>query len=77
MRQLPKVVRLSTSLGELRLCHGVAEDDMAKVWPGTESTNIRRSEALDQWLSELQPPRFVINGLRTFGLDRFRQMLLD
>ena len=62
LRQLPKVVRLSTSLGELRLCHGVAEDDMAKVWPGTESTNIRRSEALDQWLSEPQPPRFVING---------------
>ena len=59
---LPKVVHLNTAAGQLRLCHGIAEDDMAKVWPGTESTSIRRSEALDQWLSESCPPQFVING---------------
>ena len=59
---LPKVVRLDTLGGELRLCHGVAEDDMAKVWPGTEATAIRRSEELDGWLAEPNGPAFVING---------------
>jgi predicted phosphodiesterase len=59
---LPKVVCLETAAGELRLCHGVAEDDMAKVWPGTEETPIRRSEQLDDWLAEGRCPAFVING---------------
>ena len=59
---LPKVVCVETLAGELRLCHGVAEDDMAKVWPGTEATTIRRSEELDEWLAEPNGPAFVING---------------
>lgn len=62
LSRLPKVVRLETLGGELRLCHGVAEDDMAKVWPGTEATPIRRSEELDEWLAESTGPSFVING---------------
>ena len=62
LKTLPKVIRLNTACGELRLCHGVGDDDMAKVWPGTETTAIRRSEALDAWLAESESPRFVING---------------
>tara|TARA_B100000900_G_scaffold392464_1_gene387969 strand:- start:723 stop:1463 length:741 start_codon:yes stop_codon:yes gene_type:complete len=62
LSRLPKIVRLETLGGELRLCHGVAEDDMAKVWPGTEATPIRRSEELDEWLAEPKGPSFVING---------------
>lgn len=62
LNSLPKVVRLETAGGELRLCHGVAEDDMAKVWPGTETTAIRRSDLLDDWLAEPRAPAFVVNG---------------
>ena len=62
LSELPKVVRLNTAAGELRLCHGVADDDMAKVWPGTKATAIRRSEALDEWLAEPSCPAFVVNG---------------
>ena len=62
LKSLPKVIRLNTACGELRLCHGVGDDDMAKVWPGTETTAIRRSELLDAWLVESESPRFVING---------------
>jgi predicted phosphodiesterase len=62
LKSLPKVIRLNTACGELRLCHGVGDDDMAKVWPGTETTAIRRSEVLDAWLAESGSPRFVING---------------
>ena len=59
---LPSVVSLRTAGGELRLCHGVADDDMAKVWPGTERSPIRRSDKLDEWLAESTPPTFVVNG---------------
>ena len=62
LQSLPRVVRLETAGGELRLCHGMADDDMAKVWPGTETTATRRSEVLDQWLSEPHAPTFVVNG---------------
>ena len=62
LKSLPKVIRLNTACGELRLCHGVGDDDMAKVWPGTETTAIRRSEVLDAWLAESESPGFVING---------------
>lgn len=62
LASLPKVLQLQTLGGELRLCHGVAENDMAKVWPGTEHTAIKRSPELDVWLDEDQPPAFVVNG---------------
>ena len=42
----------------VRLCHGVAEDDM-EFWAGTETTAIRRSDALDAWLAS--PGRKVCN----------------
>ena len=61
LESLPKVICLNTTGGELRLCHGVAEDDMA-AFGRTETTAIRRSDALDAWLAEAGSPRFVING---------------
>ena len=60
---LPKTLSVSTSCGELLLCHGVLDDDLAKVWPGTATTDVERSLSLDQLLSQrLTAPRFMVNG---------------
>ncbi len=60
---LPKTLRIPTIDGELLLCHGVIEDDLAKIWPGTATTDPKRSTALDEMLSQsINVPRFVING---------------
>ncbi len=60
---LPQTLSLRTPLGELLLCHGVIDDDLAKVWPGTPATEAKRSLPLDQLLSQpYAVPRFVVNG---------------
>ena len=38
------------------------EDDLAKIWPGSERSTSRCSASLDALLEEASPPRFVING---------------
>lgn len=63
LHELPKTLSVQTRAGELLLCHGVMEDDLAKVWPGTTTTEIKRSLLLDQLLSQpTDVPRFVVNG---------------
>lgn len=62
IESLPKVRTLATDAGELMLCHGVLEDDLAKIWPGSERSASRCSASLDALLQEANPPRFVING---------------
>ena len=63
LSHLPKSVSLPTPSGELLLCHGVIDDDLAKVWPGTAATEIERSLPLDQLLAQVViTPRFIVNG---------------
>ena len=62
IQSLPKMRTLETSAGPLVLCHGVLEDDLAKIWPGSERSSSRCSASLDALLQEANPPRFVING---------------
>ena len=62
IESLPKMRTLETSAGPLVLCHGVLEDDLAKIWPGSERSSSRCSASLDALLQEANPPRFVING---------------
>ena len=62
IESLPKMRTLETSAGPLVLCHGVLEDDLAKIWPGSERSTSRCSASLDALLQEANPPRFVING---------------
>ena len=58
---LPVEVFVRTISGNLLLCHGIARNDLRKVWPGTERMGIERSKELDQLISEGRY-RFLING---------------
>ena len=59
---LPRTRTINTASGELILCHGVLDNDLAKIWPGSESTSCRRSLELDLLLQQHQPPCFFVNG---------------
>lgn len=58
---LPRLRTLNTVAGPLLLCHGVVENDLAKVWPGTERSPIERSTEMDD-LVAASTHRFVVNG---------------
>lgn len=62
MEGLPKTLTLQTCSGSLILCHGMLEDDLAKIWPGSENTASKCSESLDTLLEQSNPPRYIING---------------
>ncbi len=58
---LPATIEIETARGHLMLCHGVARNDMRKVWPGTERLEAKRSPELDALLHEGHY-RFLIQG---------------
>jgi predicted phosphodiesterase len=58
---LPSTQTFETPLGAALLCHGVGENDMRKVWPGSARMPIERSPELDS-LIEVDDTRFVFNG---------------
>ncbi len=61
LSNLPTQVRLETVNGALLLCHGVADNDLKKVWPGTERMDIERSSELDEIINDGYY-RYLING---------------
>jgi predicted phosphodiesterase len=61
IKTLPRTVELQTVAGRLLLCHGVARNDLGKVWPGTPRSRIERDSRLDELLAEGHF-RFVVNG---------------
>ena len=63
LQNLPKTLTVKTHHGDLLLCHGVIDDDLAKVWPGTATTEAKRSVPLDELLARPNAEtRFVVNG---------------
>ena len=58
---LPTTVEIDTVAGTLLLCHGVGDNDLRKVWPGTERMPIERSTELDALVAEKRT-RFLVNG---------------
>lgn len=62
LSSLPQTHRIDTVDGELLLCHGILDDDLAKIWPGSEKSASRCSASLDKLLQQDAPPRFLING---------------
>ncbi|MBT5684069.1 MAG: metallophosphoesterase family protein [Gammaproteobacteria bacterium] len=61
LASLPSQVTLDTIKGKLLLCHGIADDDLRKVWPGTEKMAIERSHLLDNIILEGEF-KYLING---------------
>jgi predicted phosphodiesterase len=61
LRSLQPTRTLCTSRGELLLCHGVLENDLRKVWPGSERMPAARSAELDSVIDEGRFA-FVVNG---------------
>lgn len=58
---LPKQTSISTTGGDLMLCHGIGDDDLRKVWPGTDRMGVERSRKLDQIIDDANY-RYIING---------------
>ena len=58
---LPTQVQLMTTGGPLLLCHGVLDNDLGKVWPGSERMPPERSPGLDRLIEQNQF-RLLING---------------
>jgi len=76
LNSLPSQVTLDTIRGKLLLCHGVADDDLRKVWPGTEKMAIERSHLLDKIILEGEY-QYLINGHMHFRtLIHFEEMTL-
>jgi putative phosphoesterase len=61
LEALPRVVSLETLAGALLLCHGVLDNDLAKVWPGTQRSPIERSSEMDDLLAS-GGHQILING---------------
>ena len=59
--QLPKQIAIETIAGSLLLCHGIGDNDLRKVWPGTERMPIERSIELDAIIAT-DNHRFIVNG---------------
>jgi predicted phosphodiesterase len=70
LESLPRWRRIETVAGAVLLCHGILDHDLARVWPGRDPSEIRRSRALDDLLEE-SDYRFLINGHMHF------RMLMD
>ena len=76
LTSLPNQVTLDTIRGTLLLCHGVADDDLRKVWPGTERMGIERSHLLDKIILEGKF-QYLINGHMHFRtLIHFEELTL-
>jgi predicted phosphodiesterase len=58
---LPVTCSIDTLLGPALLCHGVSNNDLRKVWPGSPRMPIERSHELDALIAE-QQFQFVFNG---------------
>jgi predicted phosphodiesterase len=76
LASLPSTQTFETPLGAALLCHGVGENDMRKVWPGSARMPIERSPELDS-LIEAGETRLVLNGhLHYRVIVNFEQMTL-
>ena len=58
---LPPTISIDTPHGRALLCHGVSNNDLRKVWPGSPRMPIERSHELDALIAEGQF-QFVFNG---------------
>lgn len=76
LHELPVQTTLDTLLGPLLLCHGMADNDLQKIWPGTERMPIERCSRLDRIIAQ-DHVRFIVNGhVHYRTLIHFNNLLL-
>lgn len=61
LSNLPATIVVPTVIGDVLLCHGVARNDLRKVWPGTTRMALERSHELDGIIAA-GTTRLVLNG---------------
>ncbi len=61
LARLPATRKLRTTVGDVLLCHGVADNDLRKVWPGSPRMPAERSPELDSIIAD-GDTRLVLNG---------------
>jgi len=73
---LPAQITLATPRGNLLLCHGVGDDDLQKVWPGTERMPVERSARLDEIIAQAQTSIMVNGHVHYRTMIHFESMVL-
>ena len=76
LKKLP--TQATIDLGEIRIlvCHGVGDNDLEKIWPGTDRLKALKSELLDKIISSKRY-NYMINGHIHFRtMIHFRKMTL-
>ena len=61
LTSLPTQINVATTVGPLLLCHGMLDNDLAKVWPGSERMPPERSSGLDKLIQQ-GSHRLLVNG---------------
>lgn len=61
LQALPPQRQIPTSSGTLLLCHGVGNNDLQKVWPGTARMPVEQSTQLDQFIAN-PDLHLMVNG---------------
>mgnify|MGYP001992479178 CR=1 FL=1 len=61
LESLAGIEDIETIAGRVMLCHGVGENDLAKVWPGSERMPPERSRRLDGMIDSSNY-RYLFNG---------------
>jgi len=76
LQQLPRQIEIDTPLGKLLLCHGVANNDLQKIWPGTERMPVERSSILDELIAKQQHALMVNGHMHYRTLIHFQDLTL-
>ena len=74
--KLPQQIRVPTQMGDLLLCHGVGDNDLQKIWPGTQRMPAERSAKLDRIIED-DATQIMVNGhVHYRTLIHFEKLLL-
>lgn len=76
LNNLPQTRTLATQFGRVRLCHGIQDNDLQKVWPGTPRMPVERSKALDRVIAENDVSYFINGHMHYRCVIHFEQMTL-
>ncbi len=76
LASMSSTATLATPLGQLLLCHGVGNNDLKKIWPGTERMPIERCDRLDKIIAQDEIAIMINGHVHYRTLIHFENMLL-